>query len=81
MTVLRIMWIIASTSYKNCFQYVCVLLTEFINTDELSLATNLSTFPFKLFSAVPAVSVLGLILCIAKFIDEHKWCRLRFSSL
>ena len=33
---------IASTSYKNCFQYADVPLTELINENALSLATNLS---------------------------------------
>ena len=63
---------ITSTSCKNCFQYVGVPLTELINQNELSLATNPSTVPLKLILPVSAVSVPGLILCIAKFIDERK---------
>ena len=62
---------IASTSYKNCCQYGGVPLTELINKNALSLATNLSTVPLKLLLTVPAVSLPGLILCIAKFINEH----------
>ena len=49
-------------------------LTELINDNALSLARNLSFVPLKLLLTIPAVSVLGLILCIAKFIDERKWC-------
>ena len=64
--------IMASTSYKNCFQYGGVPLTELINENALSLATNLLTAPLKLLLTVLAVSVPGLILCIAKFIDERK---------
>ena len=48
------------------------LLTEIIDENALSLAANLSVVPLKLFLTVPAVSVPGLILCIAKFIDERK---------
>ena len=62
----------ASTSYRNYFQYAYVPLTELINQNALPLATNLSTIPFKLLLTVPAMSVPGLILCIAKFIDEPK---------
>ena len=40
---------IASTSYKNCFQYVDVPLTELVNESTLSLATNLSIVPLKFF--------------------------------
>ena len=57
---------IASTSYKNYFQYGSVPFTELINEKVLSLATNLSMVPLKLFLIVPTVSVPGLILCIAK---------------
>ena len=64
----------ASTSYKNCFQYAGVPLTELINGNALSLATKLSILHLKLFLTTPALSVLGLILYIAKFIDECKWC-------
>ena len=62
-----------STSYKNCFQYAGVPLTELINENALSLATKLSIVALKLLLTVPAVSVSGLILCIVKFIDERKW--------
>ena len=63
----------SSTSYKNCFQYAGVPLTELTNGNALSLKTNFSTVPLKLLLTVPTVSVPGLILCIAKFIDESKW--------
>ena len=65
---------IANTSYKNCFQYVGVPLSELITEKALSLATNLSIVLLKLLLTVPAVRVPDLILCIAKFIDERKWC-------
>ena len=65
---------IASTSFKNCFQYAGVSLTELINENVMFLATKLSIVPLKLLSIVPATNVPGLILCIVKFIDEHKWC-------
>ena len=39
----------ASTLYKNYFQHAGVPLTEFINENVLSLATNFSTVPLKLF--------------------------------
>ena len=52
---------IANTSYKNCFQYAGVPLTELINENALSLTTNLSVIPLKLFLTVPDVSVPGLI--------------------
>ena len=64
---------IASTSYKTCFKYAGVPLTELINEKSLSLATNLPAVPLKLFLIVTAVILPGLILCIAKFIDERKW--------
>ena len=67
---------IARTSNKNCFQYAGVPLTELINENALSLATNLSIILLQLLLTVPAVSVPGLILCLAKFIDERKWCLL-----
>ena len=63
---------IESTLYKNFFQYVGVPFTELINEKVLSLATNLSLVLLKLFFTAPAVSVPGIILCIAKFIDERK---------
>ena len=65
---------IASTSNKNCFQYVGVPLNGLINENTLSLARNLSTVPFKLYLTILVVSVPGLTLCIAKFIDKSKWC-------
>ena len=65
---------ISSTSYKNFFQYASVHSIELKNEKALSLATHLSTVPLILFLTVPAVTVLGLILCIAKFIDERTWC-------
>ena len=64
---------IASKSYKN-FQYAVFPLTELLKENALSLATNLSIVPLKLLVTVPAVSVSGLVLCIAKVIDERKWC-------
>ena len=65
---------IASTSYKNYFQYGGVPLTEFINENALSITTNHSTVPLKSLWTFSAVSVPGLHLCISKFIDERKWC-------
>ena len=67
-------WSIASTSYKNFFQYAGVPLTELINKNALSLAKNLSVTLWKLFLTIPTASAPGLILCIAKSIDERKWC-------
>ena len=76
--------IIACTLYKNCFQYAGAALTQLINenaaierlvaNDALSVARSLLIVALKIFLTIPAVSVPGLILCIAKFIDEHKWC-------
>ena len=62
----------ANISYKNCFQYADVPLTEFINTNanSKSLAINRSIIPLKLLLTVLAVGVPGLFLCIAKFIKE-----------
>ena len=64
---------ISSTSSKSCFQYVGVHLTELIYKNALFLAANLSIVPLKLLLTLPAASVPGLILCIAKFIDERNW--------
>ena len=65
---------IASTSCKNCLQYDAgVSVTELINENALSLAADFSDVLLKLFLTIPAVSVTGLILCIAKFIDERNW--------
>ena len=52
---------IASASYKNCFQFVGVALTEIINENALSLETNISIVPLKLFLTIPAVSIPGLV--------------------
>ena len=79
MTMLENMWAslncstIASTSYKNRLRYAGYPLTELINENELSLVKNLSIVQFILFLTIPAVSVPGLILRIAKFIGERKW--------
>ena len=67
-------WSIASTSYKNFFQYAGVPLTELINKNALSLARNLSVTLWKLFLTIPTTSAPGLILCIAKSIDERNRC-------
>ena len=64
---------IASTSYKNCFQYTGVPLTELIKENALSLATKFSIIALKLFLTIPAIGGPGWILCIAKIIDERKW--------
>ena len=56
---------------KNWFHYASAHLN--INENALSLAPNLSIIPLKLLLTVPAVSAPGLILYIAKFIDEPKW--------
>ena len=66
--------IITTTSYKNCFQYAVVPLTELIKENRFSLGTNLSIVPLKLFLTVSTVSVPGLNLCIAKLVDKRKWC-------
>ena len=50
---------IASTSYKKCFQYAGVPLTELLNENALSLATKLSVVTLKLFLIVPAVMLPG----------------------
>ena len=65
---------IINTSYKNCFEYAVAPLTELIKENTLSLVTNLSILPLKLLLTGAAVSVPGLILCIAKLIVERKWC-------
>ena len=52
---------IANTSHKNCFQYAGVPLTELINENALSLTTNLSVIPLKLFLTLSDVSVPGLV--------------------
>ena len=65
----------ASTSYKNCLQDASIPLTEFINKNsKKTLIINFSIVPFKLFLTAPAVSIPGLVLCIANIIDERKWC-------
>ena len=63
---------IVNTSSKNYFQYAGVPLNELINKIGKSLATKLSIVPLKLHLTVPVLSVLDLIWCIAKFIDERK---------
>ena len=63
---------IARTSYKNCYQYVGVPWTGLANENTLLLAINFSIVPIKLFLTVPVVSVPGLTLCMAKFIDQRK---------
>ena len=57
---------------KVCFEYSGVLLTEFIKESVPSFSTNLSTDFLKLLLTMAAMSVLGLILCKAKFIDVSK---------
>ena len=64
---------IVNKSYKNCFQYAGIPLTDIMNETALYLATKLSIVPIKLFLIVPTMILPGLILCIAKFIDERKW--------
>ena len=49
---------IAATSYKNCFQYAGVPLTDVINETVLSLAANHSVAPLKLFK------LLLLLFCL-----------------
>ena len=48
--------------------------TKLIEENAFSLATNLSIIPLKLLLTDLTLSVPGLILCIAKFIDKRKWC-------
>ena len=45
-----------------------------MNENALSLAINLSIVPLRLFLTMHSVSAPALVLCIAKFIDERKWC-------
>ena len=61
---------IDKTFYKNYFQYCGVPLTELINRNALPFPRNLSIDYLKFFLTVNSVSVSGIILCIAKFIDE-----------
>ena len=56
----------------DSLQYAGVPLTELIKENALPLATILSIVPLKLLLTVPVVSLFGLILYIAKFIDERK---------
>ena len=63
---------IAYISYENCFQYAGVSLTELINENAFSRATNFQIVPLKSFLTASSVSVPGLILCIANFIDNRK---------
>ena len=49
----------ASISYKNCFQYAGVPLTELINDNALFLATNISIASLKLILTVSFVSVFS----------------------
>ena len=75
MTKSENMWVsltMVSTSYKNSLQYAVVPLSELVKENALSLATILSIVPLKLLLTVPVVSLFGLILYIAKFIDERK---------
>ena len=62
--------VIDKTSYKNYFQYRGVPLTELINRNALPFPRNLSIDYLKLFLTVNSVSVSGIILGIAKFVDE-----------
>ena len=48
-------------------------MTELIKENALSLPKNLSSASLRLFLTVHAVIVPGLVLCIAKLIDERKW--------
>ena len=52
---------LASTLYKNCFQYAGNPLTDLMNENALSFATNLFVVPLTLFLTVPAVSLSDLI--------------------
>ena len=49
-------------------------MTELIKVNVLSFSTNLSVVFLELLLAMLAMSVLGLILRIAKFTDVRKWC-------
>ena len=59
--------------YKNFFRYAFFSLTDIMNENSLSFGTNLSTDLLKLFLTVNAVSVPGIILRIANFIDESRF--------
>ena len=67
-----IIFCLSQWTIKNYFQYTGVPLTELINQNALPLATNLSIIPSQSFLTNIAMSVPDLILCTAKFIDEHK---------
>lgn len=61
----------ASISCKSVSRMLVFFLTELLLGNELSLATNLLIVPLKWFLTVlPAVSVPGLMLCVAKAFDE-----------
>ena len=64
--------IVANLSYKNCFEYAGLPLTELKKKNSLSLA-NLSIVSLKNFSTVPAVSAPGVFLFIINFILDDKW--------
>ena len=61
---------IDKTFYKNYFQYSGVPLTELINRNALPFPRTLSIDYLKFFLTVNSVSVSGIILCVAKFVDE-----------
>ena len=59
-------WSIGNTWHKICHHYTGIPLTVLINENTLILATNLFIVSLKFCFYVPAISVPGLILCIAK---------------
>ena len=65
---------IANTLNKNCFQHTGVPLTELINKKSIVAYNKPYNCLLKLPLTAPAGSAPDLNLCIAKFIDERKWC-------
>ena len=65
---------ITRTLYENRFQYADVSLTELKNENALFLATKLFIVFFLIIFNCFCEIVSDLVLCIAKFIDELKWC-------
>ena len=57
---------IASISYRNCPQYAGVTLTQLINENPLSLASNLSNVPLELFLIVLAVICFRFTFVLSK---------------
>ena len=57
---------IGNTSHKICHHHAGIPLAVLINENTLTLITNLFIVSLKFCFHVPAMSVPGLVLCIAK---------------